>query len=352
MRPTAVVTIFYIAIACTPVSSLAPEYKEISLTQLCDGRSSKQSLYLHNQEPHIFKYNNTNRKAIHCHLELHLKSQEFGFSVFIQSLNIDPDCNKDFLQFGRDFLIITSKKSDQKCGIITPYDDNSPANSKIRMVDIKNREWIETEDDEMDVWFSLSPTQPNSGPKELSLIVTPFRKRCRTDDQYYRKCPGSDRCIKRELFCDGFVNCDGHPKDEQEEYCLVNPSIGGNVDMFLSIPIIILIVIFALLGVMFVIFMIRLFYVSMKTKRTNSSPDAEAERRALRDSSVSTSPSRSSRSPVSTEMSPTAPQAVAPPANLPPHPPTYVEVMGGDYKDDPPKYSEVPEDSHSVIYKS
>lgn len=248
----------------------------------------------------------------------------------------------------RDYLMITSRKSDKKCGIITPYDDKSLVNQSVKIKDIKNREWIETEDDEMDVWFRLAPSQPGRAPKELSMIVTPFRKRCRNDDNYYKKCPGSERCIKRELFCDGFVNCDGHPKDEQEEYCLVNPSLGP--DLVLSIPIIILIVIFALLGVMFTIFMIRMFYVSMRAKRTNSSSSAgaDAERRALRESTSSpaTSPTRSTRSQESTELSPTAP------ANLPPHPPTYVEVMGHDYKDDPPKYSEVPEDSHSVIYKS
>ena len=75
------------------------EYKETNLKLLCDGR--KQSLYLHNHEPQVFKYNSSNKDSVYCHLELHLKSEEFGFSVFIQSLNTDPDCNKDFLQFGR-----------------------------------------------------------------------------------------------------------------------------------------------------------------------------------------------------------------------------------------------------------
>ena len=250
--------------------------------------------------------------------------------------------------------MITNRKSDKKCGIYPAYNPQNYANDALRMAEIKRREWIETGDDEMDVWFILSPS---SGVKELSLVVTPFRKNCRSDDDYYRKCPGSNRCIKRELFCDGFVNCDGHPKDEQQEFCVVNPS-NSNIDMFLSIPIIIIIVIFTLLGVMFIIFMIRLVLVSMRHKRTRATParDTDAERRALRDStSPVTSPTRSTRSQISSDigLSPTAPHTgEVSSSNLPPHPPSYVEVMGVDYKDDPPKYSEVPEDSHTVIYKT
>ena len=39
-------------------------------------------------------------------------------------------------------------------------------------------------------------------------------------------------------------------------------------------------------------------------------------------------------------------------SHLPPHPPSYSEAIGVDYKDDPPKYSEVPEETHMVIDKN
>ena len=81
-------------------------------------------------------------------------------------------------------------------------------------------------------------------------------------------------------------------------------------------------------------------------------------RRALRDpisANSPASPSDSSRglqalrsqlsSGSNTELSqPTAP--------LPFNPPSYSEVMGVQYKDDPPKYSEFPQESHTVIDKT
>ena len=195
----------------------------------------------------------------------------------------------------------------------------------------------------------VQPPGPGTPDKELVVVVTPFKKSCRQDDSYYRKCPGSDRCIKNELFCDGLVNCDGEPKDEQEEFCLVNSSL-NNVDMFLSIPIIILIVIFVLLVVMFIIFLSRHFYIALKRK--NCDRGGESERRALQDPSASSPRSChvSGSSPRGSQVvSPTAPAHVTP--SLPPHPPSYSEAMGSEYKDDPPKYSEVPEEAHTVIYK-
>ena len=84
-------------------------------------------------------------------------------------------------------------------------------------------------------------------PKQLKLVVTPFKKQCSGEDHYYRRCPSSTgQCIKRELFCDGMINCGGVEKDEQEEYCLQH--LGAGLDMFMTIPIIILIVVFSIVG--------------------------------------------------------------------------------------------------------
>ena len=191
--------------------------------------------------------------------------------------------------------------------------------------------------------IQVQPPGPGTPDKELVVVVTPFKKSCRQDDSYYRKCPGSDRCIKNELFCDGLVNCDGEPKDEQDEFCLVNSSL-NNVDMFLSIPIIILIVIFALLGLMFIIFMIRFFLVAMRTaKRTGAEVQGEAERlRPLAASSPALAPA----------PPPASAPVPAPAPALPPHPPSYSEVVAAEFKDDPPKYSEIPQESHTVICKN
>ena len=249
--------------------------------------------------------------------------------------------------------MFTSHKSKKRCGVLPPLDLSKPAPEEDRVSQLSSREYIETTDKEMDVWLSIYPPGPGMTSKELSLVVTPFKKQCSTGDGYYKQCPGSEKCIKRELFCDGFVNCDGDPKDEQEEYCLVNSSI-SNDNAFLSIPIIILIVIFVLLGIMFMIFMLRFLCIAMKNARRASlrttGPGVEAERRALASGSGDLRLSGLARTEA-TPSAPASPSEVGP--GLPLQPPSYSEVVGsGEYKDDPPKYSEVPEESHTVIYKN
>jgi len=260
------------------------------------------------------------------------------------------DCKKDFVQFGRDFLLFTSHKSKKRCGVIPP----SGESGSMLLEDRKRREYIEATDKEMDIWISVRPTQER---KELRLIVTPFKKSCSSDDNYYRKCPGTNKCIKRELFCDGIVNCDGLPKDEQEEFCMVNSSL-GNVDVLPSIPIIILIVVFGIVGLMLLIFCVRCISQAIRGKPLE--PGAEVERRALRDIRP-TSPSHSSQAPEELLTLPgsntnTGPSQPSAPLPLPFNPPSYSEVMGVQYKDDPPKYSEYPqystEQSQQVIEKN
>jgi len=335
-------------------SLLTPPYKHFNLARLCGPANTKQSLYLHNQA-HQFTFNATNKELIKCHLELHLHSDIFGFSVFIQEMKLEDskDCSRDFLQFGRDFIVFTSHKSDKKCGVIPPLDLSGEQLGEDRVAELSMREYIETTDKEMDLWLSIHPPATRAPNKELSLVVTPFKKQCSSGDGYYKRCPGSEKCIKRELFCDGFVNCDGDPKDEQEEYCLVNSSI-TNDNAFLSIPIIILIVIFVLLGIMFMIFMLRFLCIAMKNARrtslNTSGPGLEAERRALASGPGDLRLSGLGR----TEVAPSAPASPTEVSSgLPLQPPSYSEVVGsGEYKDDPPKYSEVPEESHTVIYKN
>jgi hypothetical protein len=44
-------------------------------------------------------------------------------------------------------------------------------------------------------------------PKSLTLVVTPFKKFCGSKDVEYRQCRYSTKCVRKELFCDGRVNC-------------------------------------------------------------------------------------------------------------------------------------------------
>lgn len=335
-------------------ASLTQPYKKYDLVELCGRNQEKQSLYLR-EVAHQFTLNTTNTN-INCHLELHLKNANmFGFAIFIDSMKLDvtsQGCSKDFVQFGRDFLLFTSHKSDKRCGVIPPVQEKG----EMSLEDRKKREYIEAVDKEMDVWISVKPGRKMKESKELKLTVTPFKKSCDSKDNYYRKCPGSDKCIKRELFCDGIVNCDGQPKDEQEEFCLVNSSL-GSIDIFPSIPIIILIVVFGIVLLMIIIFAMR--WVSIVLKSKTSERGAEAERRALRDpiSSANTAssapdPSRGLHALRSQLSSGSSTQLSPPSAPLPFNPPSYSEVMGGEYKDDPPKYTEFPQESHQVIDKT
>jgi len=349
-------------------AQVAP-YKDYRLEALCGKNRDKQSLYLHNQA-HVFTFNSTNKELVKCHLELHLHSDTFGFSVFTEVMKLDTskDCTRDFLQFGRDFLLFTSHKSAKKCGTIGHTDRILREDGSLYDIDYKEtphqrREYIEAEDKEMDIWLSIHPPKPGQPGKELKLIVTPFKKACVTDDHYYRKCPGTDKCIKRELFCDGIINCDGAPKDEQEEYCLLTSSIGSG-DIFISIPIIILIVVFSIVGLMFLIFIGKLFMLAFKRKARG--PNLETETRALQDpisrslcnNSNPTGGMRALHSQLSgtstnstTASAPSTSESAMEILTLPPHPPSYSEVVGVVYKDDPPEYTEHPQDSHQVLFK-
>lgn len=225
-------------------------------------------------------------------------------------------------------MLFTSHKSVKKCGTFPPALDPRTMSGE----DKRRREYIEATDKEMDIWISVKKPKYGEGGKELKLIVTPFKKICSSEDSSYRKCPGTNRCIREELFCDGIVNCD---KDEQEDSCL--KSSLGNVDVFPSIPIIILIVVCGIVALMLVIFLATWLSHKLRGGRAEAGP--EGERRALRELSP-TAPSHSSRSV----------ELEAPPASLPSqtslplpyNPPSYSEVMGVQYKDDPPKYSEYP----------
>ena len=75
--------------------------------------------------------------------------------------------------------------------------------------DLTTRQYLELQDDEMDVWLELSPQGnqifhlhnsrfvntvirfPSVTPRVLTLVVTPVRKQCRaSSSSLYSHCPG------------------------------------------------------------------------------------------------------------------------------------------------------------------
>ena len=68
----------------------------------------------------------------------------------------------------------------------------------------ERREYVETRDNEMDVWINLERSRSPQDVKQIKLVVVPFRKSCNLEDEkYYRRCPGTGRCFKKEYYCSG-----------------------------------------------------------------------------------------------------------------------------------------------------
>jgi len=335
-------------------ATVVAEYSQHRIEDLCAGSGPNDKVVVNlRNKPTVLTLNSSLELIIRCHLELELHSEQFGFSVFTEEMNFEhtDGCRKDFYQFGRDFLVFTSHKGPKRCGKWPPArrilrEDGTLLRLEYGSTPRKMREYVEAEDKEMDLWLAVHPAVRGQPPKQLRLVITPFKKTCSGTDHYYRKCPSkTNHCIKRELFCDGEINCGGAEKDEQTEYCLQH-LVG--VDMLLSIPIIILIVVFSIVGLMFLLFLIKMFVVHFKPKRRSTErlsveqtmslcpPPTIREGRGMRALQAQLS------SP------PSAPQEPPPLATLPPHPPSYSEAVSSPktslYSCDPPKYTELPQD--------
>lgn len=95
------------------------------------------------------------RNKIKCQLELKLPSESFGFFIWIEELNVSSDeaeCDTDYLQFGRDFLFITTHLSKRYCHQLERLN-----NSREEGGNLTGRQYFELEDHEMDIWLELSP---------------------------------------------------------------------------------------------------------------------------------------------------------------------------------------------------
>jgi len=350
------------------------EYQHHKIEDLCKaGNQQKVELALNNK-PTVLTLNSSVLLAIRCHLELELHSDQFGFSVFTEEMNFEltKACTRDYYQFGRDFLVFTSHKGPKRCGKWDPArrvlrEDGSLLRLDYGKTPRSRREYIEDVDKEIDLWLVVHPTRKGQPNKQLKLVITPFKKHCAPNDHYYRRCPSTKQpqCIRRELFCDGQINCGGHEKDEQIEYCITH--LGSGVDMFMTIPIIILIVVFSIVGLMFLLFLIKMFATHLKPKRR------AAERRVGRvsghrqvEQTISLCPPpaaahegrglRALQAQLSNNPSASQPSAPSSPEDpLPSLPPSYIEALSTPssplYPCAPPKYTELPEGGSTVMLR-
>jgi hypothetical protein len=163
------------------------------------------------KNPIVFTLNSSSLKSPYfsCHLDLLLPSTNHGFSVFIEEMSFsgfESDCSKDFLQFGRDILFVTSHLSKKYCGtLVRP---RKKTFLTVPSLFAAQRNYVEEYDGEMDIWIHIKvPPNQTATYKTLSLIVTPFRQSCNPRDSLYIKCGQARACVKREVWCDARGNC-------------------------------------------------------------------------------------------------------------------------------------------------
>jgi len=331
-----------------PSSSLLSHYTLYQLETTCGNDGSKQSLHLNSQAA-VFIFNSTNHRKLDCHLEVHLHSKALGFSVFIETLKIERSvgCSRDYLQFGRDKFVITTHTSDRYCDTIEHSSNISDDSGDIIGYDFKGtdfprREYIENHDLEMDIWLQLAPAR-NNQVKEVKLVVVPFRKSCNEeDDDYYKMCPGTKRCFKRQFFCSGVVKCSVFSAEEVNRFCVKKTEPGG----FMYLPVIIIVIVVLIITTTLIGFAVKLFLNHLKSEedlssetptfRNSINPRSGGERSTGQAVTSLLTPERDQRRPTSQEI-----PLELHPLDLPAHPPSYDEVVGIGYKDDPPKYSEI-----------
>jgi len=142
-------------------------YKLHRLEKLCSANGSKVRTPL-GTEVNVFTFNSSfpglvplGRSSFSCHLELVLPSSLYGFSVFIEEMSLGGSqgggCRRDYLQFGRDILFLTTHKSRKYCGDVEPpvstIKEEGVTSFQFPLTPLANRIYSEEDDMEMDVWL-------------------------------------------------------------------------------------------------------------------------------------------------------------------------------------------------------
>ena len=116
----------------------------------------------------------------------------------------------------RDFAFISSIKSRKYCERVDPVTRTvrvTAGGEEVPSIEygdtpLEARHHAELADNEMYVW--LRAAGAGAGPAEVRLVVTPVRRRCSSLDVWWTPCAGgAGPCVRRDLLCDGIVNCGG-----------------------------------------------------------------------------------------------------------------------------------------------
>lgn len=251
-------------------------YRHHRLEELCPKDGSKVQLFM-NTEVNVFKFNSSlvAEPLFRCHLELEVRNSNYGFSVFIEEMSLSGSssgCDEDYLQFGRDILFVTSHRSGKYCGDVEPpvaRISEGLTGFDFPITPLVRRIYTEELDKDMDVWLKV--TNGQGWPKSLTLVVTPFKKFCGSKDVEYRQCRYSTKCVRKELFCDGRVNC-AWPYSEpaDEVYCKDISAATSSTTVWKSsnIPVIIVVSVVVLGAISLLCF--GLCKLTSKVKKFNS----------------------------------------------------------------------------------
>jgi len=333
------------------------------------------------------------KRELNCHMELQVSTSKlFGFHVFIDELQLDENtikpasrslghCPNDYVQFGRDTFYVTTSTSGRYCGTMEKvhFHNTSAAVRSAKLGRKGTTRWyIEKNDFEMDLWVKVKQNRdsnrglPGHKPfRKIRIIVTVFRKNCKNDtDFWYRKCKGSNYCIRDTYFCDTLPNCvwpSGEDAADEKE-CRSGDwkpsplsrdkgerSMRGGGSGVPSIPIIIIIIIVIVIGVVGIALVARNVITKLKWRRRRS------RSRSSRQTTPSSSGSSSHRHRGSSAqmgmadsaaLINTGPNPVVDPDPSAPSPEEPGEGGGLGYPMTPPTYDEATKNSVGPIINS
>jgi len=332
--------------------------RQIEMEDVCNG-DKKVELNIQSRSTSAIILNFSASSEFRCHLELEVDSNSYGIGVFFEEMNLEgrwpSQCEEgDHIQFGRDYFGVTTYSSSKFCGRVEAPVSKSQEQGfhkglsfpQTKLSD-KNRLYVESIDREMDIWMTVKKERH---PKNLTLVVTPFKMSCSSvHDLSWKKCQKYSRksvCVKKDLFCDGRVNCPVRETEATDENAVdcealyVKTIEGQNIPKFALV-----IIVLALIGIMvFTLYILaRKFGVCNKPRSlTEMQPSpSRATTSRTQDSPVG------SRSPEQGRNS--SPETI-PMSGLPLNPPPYSEVVGypQDELDNPPKYSDIMSHSKTI----
>ena len=240
--------------------------------------STGAAIFILNEEANDGARTFLSRNDLSCHLELEAPVG-FGFHVFMEDLSLDEDPDdidhgrcQDYVQFGRDFMYFTTSKSQKFCGKRIPiFYQNNPEGQQVKIRGQGLRWHIEEIDNEMDFWIMVKKNQRSDRAnkkswRRIKLVVTVFKKNCGFSDLTYRQCQHTNRCIKKDYFCDTHANCawpTGYEATDEKNcdsyYQGAHLNDGAAVLVASNIPVIIIAAIGVCLSVTFIIFFVKRF---------------------------------------------------------------------------------------------